>query len=103
MHSVSHLAADFLMFALGAASALCDDRIAVGYPQGSCRHNPWLEEDLRILDRHFVKHLVPGPGELLDDAHLIGVEEAATSEPRLVGEPDGVEDVPLATRRRRIP
>jgi hypothetical protein len=31
------------------------------------------------------------------------VEEAATPEPRLVGEPDGVEDVPLATRRRRIP
>ena len=50
-----------------------------------------FDEHFRVLDRDLVEHLVPGSRELLDDVHLVGVEQAAAAEPGLVGEPDGVE------------
>src|SRR5262249_51209879 len=94
--SVAHLAADFSVLALRAASPLRDNRVAVCEPQSPGGHDPRLDQHLRILDRDFVEDLVPGAGELLDDAHLVGVEEAAASQPGFIGEPDGVQDERVA-------
>ena len=68
---------------------LASRRVRDGMTHGLTQHH-------RVLDRDFVEHLVPGPGELLDDPHLVGVEEAAAPQPGLVGEPDGVEDERVA-------
>src|SRR4030095_12728510 len=89
---VPHLAADLFVFAFRAASSLCDDRTGVGEPKSTWWHDPWFDQHYRILDRHFVEHLIPGPGELLYGPHLIGVKEAAAPQPRFVGESDGVEN-----------
>src|SRR5881394_292126 len=91
MSLVPNLGADFCVFGIRAAASLRDHRRAGGEPQRPGIHDPRLREHDRVLDGHLVEHLVTLAGELLDDVHLIGVEQAASAEPGLVGEADGVE------------
>src|SRR4026207_732548 len=49
---------------------------------------PWLEQHLRILDRHFVQQLIALTSEALEDLHVLGVEEASAREPGLRYESD---------------
>ena len=64
---------------------------AVDQPQNPRRHDPRLDEHLRVLDGDFVQHVVPSPGESLHDSHLVGMKKAATRQPGRIREPDGAQ------------
>src|SRR5690606_15423678 len=69
-----------------AVAALHTDQISATTTLFGNRHQrrallPGLEEHLRIVDRHLVKHLIALPREALGDRHVAGVEEAAAREP----------------------
>src|SRR5215510_6598037 len=93
---VPELRADLFVLAFRAAAALADDGVVRREAQRACGHDPGLQEIDRVLDRHFVQHVVALARELLDDPQLVGVEPAAASQPGLVGKPDGVEDERVA-------
>src|SRR5262245_32589516 len=65
-----------------------------------------LEQHLRVLDRHFVEHLIALAREALGDLHVLGVEEAAAREPRLGREADRLDhervSVPVADGMTRV-
>ena len=77
---VPNLRGGLSFFDLRAVGALWQEPrvgIRIG-PQRSRRHDPWLDEHLRVLDGDFVQHVVPSPGESLHDPHLVGMKNSQT-------------------------
>src|SRR5687768_7439482 len=79
---VPHLIGDVLRFVDLAMRTLADDSVTTAKTQRSHRHDPGFDERLGIVDGHLVQDLVALPRELLDDAHVAGMEETAASQPR---------------------
>src|SRR5690606_37868884 len=64
--------------------------------ENAWRHDPWLGQHDGVLDRNFVKDLCTLTRETLDHLQLVGVEEAAAREPRVIVEANGLDDERVA-------
>src|SRR5690606_25539448 len=90
---VPNLARDVVLFVDLAVRALADDVVLPpGQAQHASRHDPGLDEHLRVFDRHVVMELVTVATQLFDDAQGARVSEAAAPEPPRVVEVDGLDD-----------
>ena len=59
--------------------------------QSTRRHDPGFDKRLGVVDGHFVQDFIALARELLDDAHVAGMEETATSQPCRIDERNGVD------------
>src|ERR1700750_208023 len=95
---VANLRRDDAFFVDLAVAALPDQaRVGIRHePHDARRHHPRLREYIRIFDGDLVENLIALSRELLDEVHLVGVEEAASREPGAVDERVRVDDEGVA-------
>src|SRR6185503_6230210 len=91
-----HLIGDVVRLVDLAMRTLRNQCVAVAEGQSTRRHDPGLDKRLGVVDGRFVQEFIALARELLDDAHVAGMEETATSQPRLIGERDGVDHQGIA-------
>src|SRR5688572_20514777 len=83
---VSKLMGDLVQFVDLPMRALRNEHVVVAESQSTRRHDPGFEKRLGVVDGHFVQDFIALARELLHDAHVAGVEEAATSQPCRINE-----------------
>src|SRR5688572_7044214 len=77
---VSKLIGDALLFVDFAMRALGNECVGGAERQRTRRHDPGFDKRLGVVDGHFVQDFIALARELLDDAHVAGMEETAASQ-----------------------
>src|SRR5215216_6553257 len=86
VESVSKLIRDVVRLVDLAMRTLRNKCVAVAERQRARRRDPRFDKRLGVVDGHFVQDFVALAREFLDDAHVAGMEETATSQPCRIDE-----------------